>query len=206
MAHPGVPPSPLRDKVGYFNHDRFRGYLSVHLRFGLRSPCLRFAVGVTTHHARLGTRLLAKLCHGNHLRLLNIMRFPRRNPHRSVREPLDSYGSCQPYAYHLSAVRRHRRDAAPPAHAVGLTRGELTHPLRSILITRTSSLLQDDPPPSWALILSPFVGFTHRVFSYHHMKGSHVPQKSLKQRHATCTPDTTQPVSRHPLDSSQATQ
>jgi len=33
------------------------------------------------------------------------------------------------------------------------------------------------------------------------MKGSHVPQKSLKQRHATSTPDTTQPVNRHPLDS-----
>ncbi len=33
------------------------------------------------------------------------------------------------------------------------------------------------------------------------MKGSHVPQKSLKQRHAISTPDTTQPVNRHPLDS-----
>jgi len=31
--------------------------------------------------------------------------------------------------------------------------------------------------------------------------GSHVPQKSLKQRHATSTPDTTQPIDRHPLDS-----
>ena len=93
-----IPPSPQRDKVGYFNHDRFRGYISVHLRFGLRSPCLRFAVHVTVPHARLGTRLLARLCHGNHLRLLYTMRFPRRNSHRTVREPLDSSGSYRPTA------------------------------------------------------------------------------------------------------------
>ena len=35
--------------------------------------------------------------------------------------------------------------------------------------------------------------------------GSHVPYQSLKQLHATYTPDTTQPISRHPLDPSQAT-
>jgi len=65
---------------------------------------------------------------------------------------------------------------------------ELTHPLRSILITRTSSLLQDDPPPSCASILSPFVVLTYRVFSSHHMKSSHVLQKSPNQAHANCTP------------------
>ncbi|MEE8552064.1 MAG: hypothetical protein V3S72_02065, partial [Desulfobacterales bacterium] len=42
---------------------------------------------------------------------------------------------------------------------------ELAHPLRSISITETSSLIQDDPPPSCASILSPFVGLTYRVFS-----------------------------------------
>jgi len=42
---------------------------------------------------------------------------------------------------------------------------ELTHPLSSILITRTSSLLQDDPPPSCASILSPFVGLPLIGFS-----------------------------------------
>ncbi len=41
------------------NHVRFRGYLSVHFRSGLQAPCLRFAVTVTRHHARLGTQLLA---------------------------------------------------------------------------------------------------------------------------------------------------
>ena len=42
---------------------------------------------------------------------------------------------------------------------------ELTHPLRSSPITEPSTLLQDDPPPSCASILSPFVVLTYRVFS-----------------------------------------
>jgi len=36
-------------------------------------------VTVTGHHARLGTRLLAKLYRGGHPRPPNFMRFPRRN-------------------------------------------------------------------------------------------------------------------------------
>ena len=75
MPHPGILPSPLRDKVGVFDHDRFRGYVSVHFRSGLHPPCLRFAVAVAGHHARLGTRLLVRLCRGRHLRRLNFMRF-----------------------------------------------------------------------------------------------------------------------------------
>jgi hypothetical protein len=87
-SHLGILPSLLRDKVGCFHHDRYRGYLSVHFRSGLLPPCLRFAATVTGHHARLGTRLLARLCRGHHLRRLNYMRFPRRNPHRSRRAQL----------------------------------------------------------------------------------------------------------------------
>jgi len=70
MTHPGILPSPERDKVGCSNHDRFRGYLSVHWCSGLQPPCLRFAMAVTGHHARLGTRLRARLCRGRHLRRL----------------------------------------------------------------------------------------------------------------------------------------
>jgi hypothetical protein len=29
-ARPAIPPSPLRDRVGYSDHDRFRGYFPVH--------------------------------------------------------------------------------------------------------------------------------------------------------------------------------
>ena len=74
VSCPGILPSPLRDKVGAFHHDRFRGYVSVYFRSGLHPPCLRFAVAVAGHHARLGTRLLVRLCRGRHHRRLNSMR------------------------------------------------------------------------------------------------------------------------------------
>ena len=80
MSHPEIPPSPLRDKVGYFHHVRFRGYVPVHFRSGLQPPCPRFAVAVAGHHARLGTRLLARLCRDRHLRRLNSMRFQGATP------------------------------------------------------------------------------------------------------------------------------
>jgi hypothetical protein len=52
LARSELPPSPLRDRVGYSNHDRFRGYLPVHCCSGLQPPCLRFAAVVTERHAR----------------------------------------------------------------------------------------------------------------------------------------------------------
>src|SRR6201998_421716 len=80
VSCPGILPSPLRDKIGAFHHDRFRGYVSVHFRSGLHPPCLRFAVAVAGHHARLGTRLLVRLCHGRHHRRLNSMRLQGATP------------------------------------------------------------------------------------------------------------------------------
>src|ERR1700748_2388505 len=80
VSCPGILPSPLRDKVGAFHHDRFRGYVSVHFRSGLHPPCLRFAVAVAGHHARLGTRLLVRLCRDRHQRRLNSMRFQGATP------------------------------------------------------------------------------------------------------------------------------
>ncbi len=44
ITRPKMLPSPLGDGVGHSNHDRFRGYLSVHLRSGLQFPCLRFSL------------------------------------------------------------------------------------------------------------------------------------------------------------------
>jgi hypothetical protein len=65
---------PLRDRVGYSDHDRFRGYFPVHCHSVLQPPCLRFAAAVTGRHARLGTRLFARLCRGRHLRRLSSTR------------------------------------------------------------------------------------------------------------------------------------
>jgi hypothetical protein len=74
LARPAIPPSPLSDRVGYSDHVRFRGYLPVHWCSGLQPPCLRFAAAVTGRHARLGTRLLARLCRRRHLRRLSSTR------------------------------------------------------------------------------------------------------------------------------------
>ena len=82
----------------------------------------------------------------------------------------------------------------------------MTQPLRSTDITplqRYYELLR----PGAAHRYSGSRGVTHLSFSLSiATTGSHVPQQSLKQRHATFTPDTIQPISRLPLDSSQATE
>jgi len=117
-------------------------------------------------------------------------------PYRSVREPLDSYGSCRPSSGDFSVSGLPRKEKFLPVTRLTHTHDGLTHPLRSSPITGPSSLLQDDPPPSCASILSPFVVLTYRVFSYHHRKGSHVPRKGLNQGHATFMPDAARPVSR----------
>src|ERR1700737_519607 len=44
------------------------GLYSRSLHSGLQPPCLRFATAVTGRHARLGSRLLARLCRGRHRR------------------------------------------------------------------------------------------------------------------------------------------
>src|ERR1700674_1883818 len=51
------------------------GLFSRSLHSGLPPPCLRFAVAVTGHHARLGTRLLARLYRDRHLRRQSSTRF-----------------------------------------------------------------------------------------------------------------------------------
>ena len=93
--------------------------------------------------------------------------------------------------------RRGRRVLLPISRLTS-TFLELGHPLRSTLITSASSLLPDDPSPSCTSVLSPFVFRTYRVFPWHCMKSSQVPYPSPDQSHATYTPDTTWPISRHP--------
>src|SRR3954471_22649177 len=75
MARHEILPSPERDRVGYFHHDRFRCELSVYFRAGLLAPCLLFAEPVTGHHARLVSRLPAQLYRGRHFRRHGFVRF-----------------------------------------------------------------------------------------------------------------------------------
>jgi hypothetical protein len=85
-------PSPLSRALRFcFPHNRIRSATSNRSISGLILP-FTYVPAYTLpvyasqdvlphHHARLGTRRLARLYRGSHLRLLNSMRFPRRNPH-----------------------------------------------------------------------------------------------------------------------------
>ena len=76
----------------------------------------------------------------------------------------------------------------------------MTQPLRSTRVTRLPryyELLRPCVPRRYA----PSCDMTHLKFSlFIGTTGSHVPQQSLEQPHATYTPDTIQPISRRPLD------
>jgi hypothetical protein len=90
----------------------------------------------------------------------------------------------------------------PPIHWLIFKSSWITHPLRSIPITETSSLLRGDPPLRSASVLS-FSWVLHLNFSLTiRATGSHVPHKSPDQIHATFMPDATQSVNRLPLGSS----
>jgi hypothetical protein len=56
------------------------GLFSRSLYSDLQPPCLRFATAVTGRHARLGSRLLARLCRGRHLRQQFSTRFQGATP------------------------------------------------------------------------------------------------------------------------------
>src|SRR5262245_22385940 len=68
IARPAIPPSPLRDRVGYSDHDRFRGYFPVHFIPAYNLPVYASQWPLPDPHARLGSRLLARLYRGRHLR------------------------------------------------------------------------------------------------------------------------------------------
>jgi hypothetical protein len=84
-------PSPLSRALRFcFPHNRIRSATSNRSISGLILPftCVPTCTlpvyasqdVLPHHHARLGTRRLARRYRGSHLRLLNSMRFPRRNP------------------------------------------------------------------------------------------------------------------------------
>ena len=137
LTHPGILSSPLSDRVDCFNHDRFRGYDTVHFRSGLLPSCLRFAVYVTGHHARLGTRLSARLCRGRHLRRLTSIRLQGATL-------TDPDLRLSPHPARATARR------LPPSVERRAHPGEL---LRSSSITEPSLLLRGSRPLSGASVL-----------------------------------------------------
>src|SRR5882762_6782613 len=163
VSCPGILPSPLRDKVGAFHHDRFRGYVSVHFRSGLHPPCLRFAVAVAGHHARLGTRLLVRLCRGRHHRRLNSMRLqgatptppgirsvPRRFGGLSTRQLFHGKQAQTTEASFGKGAMQRFREAQPPRSLwaedgrTGRPFGDLEPPELAIALTARLPLDPDD--------------------------------------------------------------
>src|ERR1700736_2466364 len=73
------------------------GLFSRSLHSGLQPPCLRFAAAVTGRHARLGSRLLARLCRGRHRRRQTSTRLQgatRSNPMMRAGSPWDIAEAC----------------------------------------------------------------------------------------------------------------
>src|SRR5712691_7447057 len=87
MSRLGFLPSPVRDRVGDFEHDRFRGYLSVHWVPAYNLPVYASQC-CNSHHARLGTRLRARRCRGRHCRRLDSTSFQGATLHGSGRAGL----------------------------------------------------------------------------------------------------------------------
>jgi len=130
------------------------------------------------------------------------MAFLLKENMQSVREPLDSHGSCQPFSWDLSVSSRYRKYSSSSPASAGLTATscKLAHLLRSGPITEPSTLLRDNPPLCPALVLSR-LWVRHLRFSLIiKATGSHVPHKSLDQVHAISMPDAAQTVNRLPLD------
>ena len=85
--------------------------------------------------------------------------------YRTVRKSLDLHGSSQTCTCPLAKANLRRTWMLLPVSWLAVTFFDLRHPLRSALITRASTLLQDDPSSSSALLLSPFMDSTYRVFA-----------------------------------------
>ena len=111
------------------------GLFSRSLYSALQPPCLRFAAAVTGRHARLGTRLLARLCRDRHLRRQTSTRLqgatlaercvrlsPHTAPIRQTRRPcLDAMKPSFASAARLR-IRRHRWKNLPPTAPSGRLR------------------------------------------------------------------------------------
>ena len=90
-----IPPSPFAGQGRLLRSRSISGLFSRSLHSGLQPPCLRFAAAVTGRHARIGSRLLARLCRGRHLRRQTSTRLQgatRTDPDCPIRHPAPTLG------------------------------------------------------------------------------------------------------------------
>ena len=74
---------PFERKGRLLRSRSISGLFSRSLHSGLQPPCLRFATAVTGRHARLSSRLLARLCRGRHRRRQTSTRLQGATPKRN---------------------------------------------------------------------------------------------------------------------------
>ena len=104
------------------------GLYSRSLHSGLQPPCLRFATAVTGRHARLDSRLLARLCRGRHCRRQNSTRLQGATliePDSTVRPPSREAdtGSRQENALKHKTRRDGNREQGDARRSPGWTEG-----------------------------------------------------------------------------------
>src|SRR5208283_4635826 len=90
-----------------------------------------------------------------------------------------------------------------PQNGLATLINRITLPLRSALITRTSSLLRTAPPLVPASVFFLMVSAICH-FPLHPQRGSHVPYQSLNEVHAAYTPAAIGAVSRFRPNSSRS--
>ena len=119
----------------------------------------------------------------------------------SVREPLDSHGSCHPVK---AAAFRRNQSGSSCCQLTKRSQRAMTCPLRSTGITPLHRYYEAVRPCSGASVLSASRFFRLCLFPWHRRPGSQVPYESPDESHASCTPDTAWPVSRYPPCSSRS--
>jgi len=128
---------------------------------------------VTDHHARLGTRLRARLCRGRHLRRLDSMSFQGA----TLTEPDVSLSTYPARATHRrlppSAETKRVPSAEQLTHRLVPTR--VTCSLRSTGITPAHRYYEAVRPCFGASVLSASRCFRLCLFPYHRQTGSQVP-------------------------------
>jgi hypothetical protein len=122
------------------------GLFSRSLHSGLQPPCLRFATAVTGRHARLGSRLLARLCRGRHLRRQTSTRLQGATPSPpSVLE----FSERWPVVNTVEANPRPR--PTPPNAGDGVPKKQnlvKREPVKKIVTHRAAPTVNNEPAPS----------------------------------------------------------
>src|SRR6476620_6543088 len=98
LARPAIPPSPLRDRVGHSDHDRFRGYFPVHFipAYNLPVYASQWPLPDTTQDSVRGCSLgfTAAAISGDRLQRTCTAQLPHHRAYGSVHGGSVNYAVC----------------------------------------------------------------------------------------------------------------